>query len=456
MRTPHLRRQVRPDDRLDYDRLTELPGRTLLHEHLERTLDAARCARRGTALLLIDLDGFKRVNDTLGPATGDIVLADVARRLRANLAPELLVARTGGDEFAVLAPHCEGRAGALETAAEIRAALQEPVPFEGTGLTVGASIGIALAPDHADDAETLVRRADMALARARACRSVVEIYSVEHDRFEAASLKLLGQVRPAMEREELVLFYQPKLDLASGRATGMEALLRWRHPQRGTLAPTEFLPVIEQTALIGAVTRYVIDRALRQLAKWHDSGLNVEMSVNLSAFDLHDPELPEQVCLLLRTHGTPEGALTVEIAESAAMADADRALRVLSGLRALGVGVSIDDFGSAHASIAHLARLPATELKIDRSLVRRVCERPREEAIVRTIVDLARHMDLRVVAEGVETSATIERLAAIGCDELQGYFISQPLPAEQATEWLREHLRSGSPTIGRRGPSLPR
>jgi diguanylate cyclase (GGDEF)-like protein len=453
MRASHLRRQVRSDDRLA-DRLTELPSRPLLCEQLEQTLDAGRSARQATALLLIDLDGFKRVNETLGPATGDLVLVDVARRLRASLAPELLVARVGGDEFAVLAPRSEGRAGALETAAEIRAALQEPVPFEGTGLTVDTSIGIALAPDHADDAQTLVRRAEMALARARAHRSVVEIYSVEHDRFEAASLKLLGQVLPAIEREELVLFYQPKLDLESGRATGVEALLRWRHPQRGMLAPMEFMPVIEQTALIGTVTRYVIDRALGQLAKWHDSGLRLGMSVNLSMFNLHDPELPEQVCELLSAHGTPEGALTVEVTESAAMADADRALRVLSGLRASGVGVSIDDFGSGHASISYLARLPVTELKIDPSLVRGACESLRDEAIVETIVDMARHMDLRVVAEGVETSAVIERLTSIGCDELQGYFVSHPLPAEQATEWLREHVRSSASTADR-GASRP-
>jgi diguanylate cyclase (GGDEF)-like protein len=454
MRKPLLRGQEhRGGARSHHDPLTGLPARTLLCECLEQALGAARAARRGTALLLIDLDGFRQVNELLGPATGDLVLNETGRRLRANLDPDLLLARMGGDEFAVLAPHSEGRAGALETAATIRTTLQEPIPFEGTGLNVEASIGIALAPDHADDAETLLRRADMALARARAHRSGLEIYSVEHDRFEAANLKLLAQVQTAMEREELVLFYQPKLDTSSGRATGVEALLRWRHPQRGMLAPLEFMPVIEQTALIGPVTLYVVNHALRQLAEWHRSELQLGMSVNLSVFNLHDPELPKQIGALLHTHGTPEGALTVEVTESAAMADADRTLRVLGGLRALGVGVSIDNFGSDHASIAYFARLPVSELKIDRSLVRSVCESAREEAIVKTIVDLARHMDLRVVAEGVETSAAMERLRSIGCDELQGYFISRPLPADPAGRWLREHLRSAA-SGGEETPSL--
>jgi diguanylate cyclase len=264
------------------------------------------------------------------------------------------------------------------------------------------------------------------------------VYSVEHDRFEAARLKLLGQVRPALERKEFVLFYQPKIDLASGSVTGVEALLRWRHPQRGMLAPLEFMPVIEQTALIGTVTRYVIDQALSQLAAWRQIGLELDMSVNLSVCNLHDPTLPPHIASLLKTYATPDGALTVEVTESATMADTDRALRVLDALRGLGVGVSIDDFGSGHASIAYLARLPATELKIDRSLITRMCESPRDEAIVRTTVDLARHLDLSVVAEGIETIDVAERLTEIGCETGQGYFISRPLPHDELMEWLRK------------------
>ncbi len=433
-----LRRQAEENDRLArYDQLTGLPNRTLFSERLARALHDGDATGEGLAVLLLDVDGFKQINDTLGHRAGDVVLGEVARRLRGTLGPELAVARLGNDEFAVLRPHTKGHAEALETATTIRSTLEEPVELDGVAVNVEASIGIAIAPEHARDAETLLRRADMALAHARSYRSIVEVYSADHDHFEAARLKLLGEVRPALERKEFVLFYQPKVDLASGRVTGVEALLRWRHPKRGMLAPLEFMPMIEQTALIGAVTRYVIDQALGQLATWHREGLELDVSVNLSACNLHDPTLPEDVESLLKGHSTPKGALTVEVTESAAMTDTDRALRVLSSLRGLGVGVSIDDFGSGHASIAYLARLPATEVKIDRSLITRMCESPRDEAIARTTIDLARHLELCVVAEGIETAEVARRLVEIGCDTGQGYFISRPLPAEELTEWLK-------------------
>jgi diguanylate cyclase (GGDEF)-like protein len=444
-----LRHQAEENDRLArYDQLTGLPNRTLFSERLAETLSERRAPGDEVAVLLLDLDGFKQINDTLGHGAGDTVLIEVARRLRASLDEEYAIARLGNDEYAILQPHSEGQAGALETAAKVRSTMEEPVALDGVTVNVEASIGIALAPDHATDAETLVRRADMALAHTRSYRSVVEVYSAEHDHFDTARLKLLGQVRPALERKEFVLFYQPKIDLRSGRVTSVEALLRWHHPQRGMLAPLEFMPVIEQTALIGDMTRYVIEQALIQLAVWHRAGLELGMSVNLSTCNLHDPTLPAHIESLLKTHATPDGALTVEVTESAAMADIDRALRVLNALRALGVGVSIDDFGSGHASIAYLTRLPATELKIDRSLITHICESPRDEAIAQTTIDLARYLDLCVVAEGIETVEVAERLVQIGCEVGQGYFISRPLPAEELVEWLERRLaveeRAGS------------
>ncbi|HTD58426.1 MAG TPA: diguanylate cyclase, partial [Solirubrobacteraceae bacterium] len=310
-----LRRQAQENDRLArYDQLTELPNRTLFSERLRHALgdgegeDDGRGERDGLAVLLLDLDGFKQINDTLGHSAGDVVLMEVARRLSGALDPELEVARLGNDEFAVLRPHTKGHAEALETAASIRSVMEAPVELDGAAVNVEASVGIAIAPEHARDAETLLRRADMALAHARSYRSIVEVYSADHDHFEAARLKLLGEVRPALERREFVLFYQPKIDLASNRVTGVEALLRWRHPLRGMLAPLEFMPMIEQTALIGAVTRYVIDQALSQLAAWRREGLELEMSVNLSACNLHDPQLPGDVESFLRAHHTPRGA----------------------------------------------------------------------------------------------------------------------------------------------------
>jgi predicted signal transduction protein with EAL and GGDEF domain len=378
--------------------------------------------------------------------------------LRASLGDALTIARLGNDEYALLQPHSKGQAEVLETAARVRSTMEEPVALEGAAVNVEASIGIALATDQATDPETLLRRADVALSHARSCHSVVEVYSAEHDHFDTARLKLLGQVRPALERNEFVLFYQPKVDLAQGRVTGVEALLRWRHPQRGMLAPLEFMPLIEQTALIGSVTKYVIDQALIQLAAWRAAGLELGMSVNLSAFNLHDPSLPGHVESLLKAHATPANALTVEVTESAAMADIDKALGVLHALRRMGVGVSIDDFGSGHASIAYLTRLPATELKIDRSLITYICESPRDEAIARTTIDLARHLDLSVVAEGIETVEVAERLVAIGCEIGQGYFISRPLPADEFVVWLQQRSASEKqdrPVHGRRAAAKP-
>ncbi|MGA7703430.1 MAG: EAL domain-containing protein [Solirubrobacteraceae bacterium] len=443
-----LSRQAEENDRLArYDQLTGLPNRTLFSERLAEILSESRPPGDEVAVLLLDLDGFKQINDTLGHGAGDTVLIEVGQRLRTALDEDFTIARLGNDEYALLQAHSKGQAGALETAARVRRTMEEPVALEGVSVNVETSIGIALAPDQAGDAETLLRRADMALAHARTYRGVVEMYSAEHDHFDTARLKLLGQVRPALERDEFVLFYQPKIDLETGRVVGVEALLRWRHPQRGMLAPLEFMPLIEQTALIGSVTKYVIDQALIQHAAWREAGLDLGMSVNLSAFNLSDPSLATHVESLLKAHSTPAGALTVEVTESAAMADVDKALRVLHALRGLGVGISIDDFGSGHASIAYLTRLPATELKIDRSLITHICENPRDEAIARTTIDLARHLDLSVVAEGIETAEVAERLVQIGCDVGQGYFISRPLPAREFVEWLTGRAALGAGVV---------
>ena len=442
-----LRRQARENSRLArYDGLTGLPNRTLFLENASTKL-RRECARgQAVAVLLLDLDGFKEINDTLGHSTGDIVLCEIGRRLRVRAGEQALLARLAGDEYAVMHPCALGAHGiseALALASGMQLALEDPIELDGVALNVDASIGIALAPHHAEDLDTLLRRADVALDRAKSNRSRLEVYSAEYDHFDAARLTLLGEVRPALERGEFILHYQPQADLRSGRVSGVEALLRWQHPERGLIPPLQFIPLIEQTALVGPITMHVIDRALEQLARWRDHGLHLSMSVNLSARNLLDPELPHRISSLLARHAVPSHRLTVEVTEGATMADPEQAVKVLVALRALGVSVSIDDFGSGHASMAYLTTLPASELKIDRSFVTGMCQSPREEAIVRSTVDLARHLNLHVVAEGIETREVWDRLAELGCDTAQGYLLSPPLPAEELSAWLRS--RRGQP-----------
>jgi diguanylate cyclase (GGDEF)-like protein len=432
-----LRRQAQENYRLArYDRLTGLPNRTLFIERVAEAVRGEDPDGGAVAVLLIDLDRFTEINSTLGSANGDRVLCEVARRLRGERAGEGLAARLGGDEYAVLCPRTHGISAALSTAAAVQSSFEPPVVLDGIALNVEASIGIAVMGEHAQDPDALLRCADAALACARSRGSRIEVYSADRDRFDATRLVLLGQVRAALECGEFVLYYQPKVDLRSRRIVGVEALVRWLHPEHGLLAPARFIPLIEQTALVAPLTLHVIDRALTQMVAWRRRGIDLEMSVNLSARNLLDPELPGQVTALLRQHAIPADRLTVEVTESAAVVDRGRAVAGLEALRASGVGVSIDDFGTGNASIEYLATLPASEIKIDRSFITDILEDERAEAIVRSTIDLARNLELSVVAEGIETQAVMEHLAALGCQIGQGYAISQPLPAEELTAQL--------------------
>jgi diguanylate cyclase (GGDEF)-like protein len=432
-----LRRQSRENYRLArYDQLTGLPNRTLFCERAAAVRGAADRHRDALAVLLIDLDRFKEINHTLGNPTGDEVLREIARRLQAQLGEDTLVARLGGDEYAILCPRTNGVSGALATASRVQSSMEPPIMVDGVALNVEASIGVAALEDHVEDLDGLLQHADAALARAKARHSRVEVYSPEYDSFDQARLLLLGQVRTALERGEFELHYQPKIDLRTRRISGVEALLRWRHPEQGLLMPKSFIPLVEQTALVGPVTLHVIDQALAQLVRWRERGIHLNMAVNLSARNLLDLDLPGQVAALLHRHDVPAERLTVEVTESATMGDPHRAAEVLCALRASGLGVSIDDFGTGNASIAYLTSLPANEIKVDRSFVTGICEDAHAEAITRSTIDLARHLDLHVVAEGIETRPVLERLIELGCDTGQGYLISRPLAAEQLTPWL--------------------
>jgi diguanylate cyclase (GGDEF)-like protein len=436
-----LRRQSEENYQLArHDQLTGLPNRTLFLERLAEAVRREQPHRGAVAVLLVDLDGFKEISNTLGTPVGDYVLCEVGRRLRSALGDDTLVARLGGDEYALLCPWTRGVPGALGVAAAAQSSFEQPIALDGVALNVEASIGIAVMREHAEDLGALLQRASLALARAKSHYSRVEVYSPAYERFDATQLMLLGQVRQGLERGEFILHYQPKIDLRSKRITGIEALLRWNHPEHGLLPPLRFIPPIEQTALVGPVTLYVIAEALRQMSCWRELGLRLGISVNLSARNLVDPELPAQIERLLEEHAIPADQLTVEVTESATLTDPERAVRVLSALRAGGVAVSIDDFGTGNASIEYLTRLPANEIKIDKSFITDISDDKRAEAIVRSTIDLARNLKLRVVAEGIETEAVLDHLAALGCDTGQGYVISRPLPADQLTLLLLNDL----------------
>jgi diguanylate cyclase (GGDEF)-like protein len=431
-----LREQAEQNYKLArFDPLTGLPNRTLFHERV------ASCAREAVehpgdvAVLLIDLDGFAEINNTLGDRTGSQLLRNVGARLRGTLGEDAFVARLGADEFAVLCPRGHGIEGALERASAVHSSLEAPFILGGVAVNVDANIGVAVG-EAQETPEGFIQRADAALTRAKSLHSRVEVHSPERDSFDPSRLMLLGQVRHAIEHEELILHYQPKIDLKSGRPTAAEALVRWSHPTRGILMPAAFMPLVEQTALISAITEYVIARALRQMVRWRERGLDVGVSVNLSARNLLEDELPTKIAALLREHRIEPEHLTVEVTESATMVDPEKAVRALGALRADGVGVSIDDFGTGNASLTYLTSLPASELKIDRSLVAGICESARAEAILRSVVDLAHYLGLTAVAEGIEEPDMLERLVELDCDAGQGYLFARPLPAGELVEWL--------------------
>ena len=420
------------------DQLTGLPNRALLQDRTEQVLRTA--ARHGgtAALLLIDLDRFKEVNDTLGHHHGDMLLQQVATRLTGVLRDSDTVARLGGDEFAVLLPQIQGVADAMAAAEKITAALDAPFTLDGLSLEVDGSVGVAVYPDHADDPAQLLQRADVAMYAAKTGHLGYVVYDPGLDRHNPHRLGLLGQLRRAIANDELVVYYQPKADARSGAVLGVEALVRWQHPEHGLLGPNEFIPLAETTGLIRPLTSYVLATALRDCRTWRDAGHDISVAVNVSARCLLDLDLPLEIQRLTTELAVPTDRLVVEITESVIMSDPSRALEVLNRLHALGVRLSIDDFGTGYSSLAYLKNLPVQELKVDRSFVTHMRERQSELAIVRSTVDLGHNLGMHVVAEGVEDAATWQELNALGCDEIQGYFLGKPMPAATVVDWLSE------------------
>jgi diguanylate cyclase (GGDEF)-like protein len=421
-----------------HDSLTGLPNRTLLRD---RTGQAIRQADRElvpAALLLIDLDRFKEINDTLGHHYGDQLLIQVGERLQAGLREVDTVARLGGDEFAVLLPKIATAEGAIVVAKKLQAALEEPFTIDDLTLDVEASIGLALYPDHGNDPDELLQRADIAMYAAKDTHAELVLFDTKLNQHSPRRLTLLGQLRRAIENQELVLHYQPIIDTQTSKVLGVEALVRWQHPEHGLLPPGEFIPLAERTGLITPLTHYVLKAALQQCRHWCQAGHELAVAVNVSARRLLDLSFPDEVAGLLATWEVPARLLVVEITESTIMSDPAHALEVLGRLDKMGVQVAIDDFGTGYSSMAHLKSLPVHELKVDRSFVMHMTSSASDAVIVRTTIDLGRNLGLRVVAEGVEDAVTWQELDALGCDAIQGYYVSRPIPAEDLSSWLEQ------------------
>ncbi|MFH8804801.1 putative bifunctional diguanylate cyclase/phosphodiesterase [Streptomyces sp. NPDC017936] len=418
------------------DPLTGLPNRQWLGERIWTALDDAERIGARAALMLIDLDRFRSVNDTLGHLAGDRLLLQTADRLRAALPRGAEVARLGGDEFAVLLPVADSTTSATRVARGLVSALGSPLDLDGLTLVLEASAGVAVFPDHALDAEGLLRRADVAMYQAKRDRTGVEVYESKRDSNTPDRLGLLGDLRRALDAHEVQLHYQPKVRF-DGQVAGLEALVRWVHPERGKVPPDEFIAIAESSGLMPHLTEYVLETALGQVARWRSQGLYVPVAVNVSPRDVHTPGFAGSVAARLARHGVPAGALQLEITEHVLLEDPQRAADTLNGLTGHGVKMSLDDFGTGYSSLVHLRRLPVSELKIDRSFVARLAVDAEDAAIVRCTVDLAHSLGLLVVAEGVEDDETWERLRDLGCDAVQGWLVAAAMPPEETTAWLR-------------------
>ena len=427
-----------------HDPLTGLPNRAVLRQRVEQALAHSDSSGRHTGLLLLDLDRFKEVNDSLGHHYGDLLLQQIEPRLRDLLREDDLVARLGGDEFVILLTDMEHPALASNVAKRIATALTEPFLVETVSVDVEVSIGVAVSPQHGVDYDELLQHADIAMYRAKAAGSGFEVYAAAIDVVKPEKLAMLGQLRTALnDPSQLMLHFQPKAHLVTGEVTSVEALVRWNHPTEGLLAPSEFIPLAERTGLIHPLTAQVLGLALAQVRTWGSTGLHLKVAVNISTRCL-DANLPGLVSRLLRTHGVAAGDLELEITESAIMAEPDRASAVLTKLQALGVSLSIDDFGTGYSSMAYLKQLPVHELKIDQSFVTSMTPGSTDAAIVRSCIELARNLGMTVVAEGVESASVWNQLTELGCDLAQGYYLAKPMPADELQSWLMERTLRGA------------
>lgn len=426
-----------------HDALTGLANRTLLNDRIELALRNAHRSGIAFGLFLVDLDQFKEVNDTLGHHYGDQLLVQVARRLSDELREIDTIARLGGDEFAIVIPDAESLDSALNTARRLHDAMTKPFLLQGVDIDIDASIGVVISGMHGNDAGILLQRADVAMYAAKNRSLGVCSYNEDADPHSTERLSLLGQLRRGIERDELILQYQPKIQLNSGAFLGVEALVRWNHPERGIVPPIDFIPFAEHTGLIGPLTRKVLDMAIAQVRAWSDAGQQISVSVNISPRNLLDVNIVDEIEALLKQYEVPAQQLELEITESAVMLEPERSRQLLLRLHALGVRIAIDDFGVGYTSLSQLRDLPINVLKIDKSFVFKLGADPKNGLIVRSIVELGHNLGFQITAEGVEDAATQASLLTFGCDQAQGYFYSRPTSADDI---LQQVANSASPS----------
>ena len=418
-----------------HDQLTDLPNRILLYERIDQAIKDAKRSGNLIIVMIMDLDRFKEINDTLGHHCGDELLQQVAPRLKNAVRESDTVARLGGDEFAVVLPNA-GLEQSVKIAEKISHSIDEPFIVEGHNLNVGISIGIAIYPEHGTESQTLVRRADVAMYVAKRADQHYSIYSTEQDQYTLNRLMLISELRQAIHENQLVVYYQPKIDIKHHRICGVEALVRWEHPEHGLLLPESFIDLAEKAGLIRNLTMWVLENTAKQAAEWQMNGVYLPISVNLSIKNLHDVALCEQIEEILKENKVEHKNYSLEITESSMMADPDKAYEVTSKLSKMGFNLSIDDFGTGYSSLAYIKQLPATEIKIDKSFILDMIEDENDAVIVRSIIDLSHNIGRKVIAEGVASKDIYDLLEILGCDMAQGNYICVPLPAPELFTWL--------------------
>jgi diguanylate cyclase (GGDEF)-like protein/PAS domain S-box-containing protein len=430
-----------------HDPLTDLPNRSLLEDRLNQALALTKRTDKPAALFVVDLNGFKEINDTYGHEIGDRVVQEVSSRLKSGLRSSDTVARLGGDEFAIVLPETDS-AGSLRAVTKLINQFEVPIEVQGIRVHVSASVGIALFPDHAADGDELLRHADVAMYAAKRMKSEYTIYNADQDSYNPERLALANDLREAIEHDRLQVHYQPKLHLSSGRIDGVEALVRWNHPVQGWIPADQIIALAESAGLIKQLTLRVLSQALRQSAVWHAAGLDLRVAVNLSAQSLHDEHLAAEIIQMPGKYGCAPEWLELEITETGVMADAERALEMLRDLHAMGILISVDDFGTGYSSLSYLRNLPVDTIKIDRSFVMNMTDNPDDVSIVRSIVDLGHNLGMKVLAEGVEDASALQILEGLGCDLVQGYHLSRPLPSKEVAPWLEASGRTAQTVTG--------